>query len=196
MLTRIIVQGFKSLQNVQIELGQVNVFIGANGSGKTNLLEAVGFLSASVRHSCVDDQELLRRGIRLGVASLYRSQDTENWTFAALFPDDDLCARDDYECTQIGRERPGYRLTLKKYGKLLRRTDGRIKKPRRQYERATPQIAAAWDTVRQICTQAERFTQDVLDYVKLLRRTYDQTYETRWPPLGSHRPRGQTVRRR
>ena len=92
------------------------------------------------------------------------AQDTENWTFAALFPDDDLCARDDYECVQTGRNRPGYRLTLKKYGRLLRRTDGRIKKSRRQYRRVIPQIADAWDTVRRVCTQAERFTQDVLDF--------------------------------
>ena len=91
------------------------------------------------------------------------AQDTESWTFAALFPDDDLCVRDDYECTRTGRSHPGYRLTLKKYGGLLRRTDGRIKKSGRQYRRVTPQIAAAWDTVRRVCTQAERFTQDVLD---------------------------------
>lgn len=98
------------------------------------------------------------------VALAIPAQDTENWTFAALFPDDDLCARDDYECTQTGHNCPGYRLTLGKYGKLLSRTVGRIKKPRRQYERVIPQIAANWDTVRRVCTQAERFTQDVLDY--------------------------------
>ena len=32
----------KSLQGVEIDLGRVNVFIGANGAGKTNLLEAAG----------------------------------------------------------------------------------------------------------------------------------------------------------
>lgn len=94
------------------------------------------------------------------------AQDTENWTFAALFPDDDLCARDDYECTRIGHDHPGYRLTLRRYGELLRRTGGRIKKPVRQYRRVTPQIAASWDTVRRICPQAEHFTQDVLGYVQ------------------------------
>ncbi len=94
------------------------------------------------------------------------AQDTENWTFAALFPDDDLCARDDYECIQTGRNHPGYRLTLKRYGKLLRRTDGRIKKATRRYERVTSQIAAGWDTVRRVCIQAELFTQDVRDHAR------------------------------
>lgn len=72
MLTRITVQGFKSLQDVQIKLGQVNVFIGANGSGKTNLLEAIGFLSAAASGQ-IDDQALLRRGVRPGTPSLYES---------------------------------------------------------------------------------------------------------------------------
>ncbi len=101
------------------------------------------------------------------------AQDTENWTFAALFPDDDLCARDDYECVQTGRNRPGYWLTLKKYGRLLRRMDGRIKKPIRQYRRVIPQIADAWDTVRRICTQAELFTQDVRDHIRVIEDVKD-----------------------
>ena len=72
MLTRITVQGFKSLQDVEIELGQVNVFVGANGSGKSNLLEAVGLLGAAASRQ-VDDQALLRRGVRPGTSSLYQS---------------------------------------------------------------------------------------------------------------------------
>jgi len=63
MLTRIEVQDFKSLQDVSVDLGLINVFIGANGSGKTNLLEAIGFLSA-VAGGRPDDQGMLRRGVR------------------------------------------------------------------------------------------------------------------------------------
>ncbi len=47
MLNRIKVEAFKSLENVEIDLGRVNVFIGANGSGKSNLLEAIGVLGAA-----------------------------------------------------------------------------------------------------------------------------------------------------
>ncbi len=73
MITNVTIQGFKSLQNVQdLQLGRVNVFIGANGSGKTNLLEAVGFLSAAAS-GVVDDQSLLRRGVRLSPPALYKS---------------------------------------------------------------------------------------------------------------------------
>ncbi len=88
------------------------------------------------------------------------AQDTESWTFAALFPEDELCRRDDYECTRRGRDHPGYRLTLKKYGKVLRRRGGEVKKPRRRYEQAILQVAANWDRVCEICSQARQFTQD------------------------------------
>ncbi len=60
MLTSITVQGFKSLEQVEVPLGCVNVFIGANGSGKSNLLEALGFVSA-VADGRLDDQRFARR---------------------------------------------------------------------------------------------------------------------------------------
>lgn len=92
------------------------------------------------------------------------AQDTETWTFAALFPDDELCSRRDYECLYKGNDHPGYRLTLKAYGKLLRRSAGTIKKSRREYKRFCPQIVASWDRVRTLCSQAQKFTVEVLRY--------------------------------
>ena len=72
MLTSITVRGFKSLEQVEVPLGCVNVFIGANGSGKSNLLEALGFVSA-VAEGRLDDQALARRGVRTSAPALYRS---------------------------------------------------------------------------------------------------------------------------
>jgi hypothetical protein len=72
MITTITVESFKSLDNVTIELGHLNVFVGANGSGKSNLLEAVGVLSAAADGK-VNDQTLLQRGVRPGVPKLYKS---------------------------------------------------------------------------------------------------------------------------
>lgn len=48
------------------------MFVGANGSGKSNLLEAVGVLSAAADGK-VNDQTLLQRGVRPGVPKLYKS---------------------------------------------------------------------------------------------------------------------------
>src|SRR6266516_4258541 len=72
MLKSVKVESFKSLENVEAELGLINVFIGANGSGKSNLLEAVGVLGAAA-FGRVDDESLLRRGVRPGVPQLYKS---------------------------------------------------------------------------------------------------------------------------
>ncbi len=63
---------FKSLYECELELGRVNVFVGANGSGKSNFLEAIGVLGAAASGR-VDDESLLRRGVRAGVPGLYKS---------------------------------------------------------------------------------------------------------------------------
>lgn len=72
MLQRVEIKCFKSLHEVSIDLGLVNVFVGANGSGKSNLLEAIGVLG-SAASGRVDDEGLLRRGVRPGVPALYKS---------------------------------------------------------------------------------------------------------------------------
>ena len=72
MLEHLFVRTFKTLDDVSVDLGRVNVFIGANGSGKTNLLEALGILSAAADGK-VDDQSLLARGVRPGLPALYKS---------------------------------------------------------------------------------------------------------------------------
>lgn len=48
MLKTITVHGFKSIERQTIELGALNVLIGANGSGKSNLISALSFFRGSV----------------------------------------------------------------------------------------------------------------------------------------------------
>lgn len=73
MLHSITIKHFKSVEKVEdLELGLVNVFIGANGAGKSNILEALGVLAAAA-NGRVDDESLLRRGVRPGAPSLYKS---------------------------------------------------------------------------------------------------------------------------
>lgn len=69
MLTHFAVKNFKSFQSAELELRPLTVLIGANASGKTNLLEALQLLSwmASGRQlsqifSAVRDDELALRG--------------------------------------------------------------------------------------------------------------------------------------
>ncbi len=72
MLETLTVRTFKSLEDVAVDFGLVNVFIGSNGSGKSNLLEALGVLSAAADGK-VDDVALLSRGVRPGLPARYKS---------------------------------------------------------------------------------------------------------------------------
>ncbi|MDO4492000.1 MAG: AAA family ATPase [Lachnospiraceae bacterium] len=71
------VKGFKALKNVTFEPGNVNVFIGANGAGKSTVLEAIGVLSAAMTDR-VDNSSLDRKGIRLSTPGLYKSSFRDN----------------------------------------------------------------------------------------------------------------------
>lgn len=72
MIRTIRIDGFKSISSLNIELGCVNCFIGANGVGKSNILEAIGVLGAAA-NGIVDDESLLRRGVRPGLPRLYKT---------------------------------------------------------------------------------------------------------------------------
>lgn len=72
MLRTLNIHGFKSIHEESIELGRLNCFIGANGVGKSNILEALGVLGAAA-NGVVDDESLLRRGVRAGLPRLYKS---------------------------------------------------------------------------------------------------------------------------
>lgn len=70
---KIAIKNFKSLYDVSFEPGNVNVFIGANGSGKSSILEAIGILSAAMSDR-VNNNALQRKGIRLSTSALYKSK--------------------------------------------------------------------------------------------------------------------------
>jgi len=71
-LKHIHVKAFKSILDQKIELGQINVFIGNNGAGKSNVLEAIGMLSAAISGQ-VNYQKLSERGMRLSTPEVFRS---------------------------------------------------------------------------------------------------------------------------
>lgn len=66
------IKGFKSIVDQRIALGRVNCFIGANGTGKSNVLEAIGVLSAAA-FGRVDDEAIMRRGVRAGLPRLFKN---------------------------------------------------------------------------------------------------------------------------
>jgi len=72
MIKKIHIQNFKSIYNLELEVGRVNLFIGENGSGKSNLLEALVFVSAS-ESNMLANEFLVSRGLRVPEPELMRS---------------------------------------------------------------------------------------------------------------------------
>jgi predicted ATPase len=72
MLRKVIINNYKSILNDSIQLGRFNVFIGVNGCGKTNILEAI----ATVGAAKADDfnfEGLYSRGVRIARPNLVKS---------------------------------------------------------------------------------------------------------------------------
>ena len=72
MLTRLTIERFKSIRRSRLELGRINLFIGGNGAGKSNVLEAIGVVSAALERG-VSDEDLSRKGVRLTPPELMKS---------------------------------------------------------------------------------------------------------------------------
>ena len=72
MIRELTIKNYKSILDHTIELGRVNVFIGENGCGKTNILEAVAMAGAAVTDK-LSVEELFNRGMRVAKPSIMRS---------------------------------------------------------------------------------------------------------------------------
>ncbi|MGE8433103.1 AAA family ATPase [Chryseobacterium joostei] len=71
-LTKFSIKNFKSIDEDNIDLGRFNVFIGTNGSGKSNILEAFAMAGASVNKE-IDFEGLYSRGVRIARPNLTMS---------------------------------------------------------------------------------------------------------------------------
>jgi predicted ATPase len=72
MIKEIRIKNYKSIQKLKIPVGQLTVLIGENGSGKTNILEAIALASAAASDK-LDNEFLAARGIRITDPKFMRS---------------------------------------------------------------------------------------------------------------------------
>ena len=56
MIKTVKISNFKSVQELEIELGRMNVFIGENGCGKTSILEGIAMGSAAAIKEKLDER--------------------------------------------------------------------------------------------------------------------------------------------
>jgi predicted ATPase len=92
MIKEITIKNFKSIAELKLELGRFNVLIGENGSGKTNVLEAVAFGAAAAADK-LDNEFLSSRGIRVTGPEFMRSAfdaGTKNDEITLSFISDDI----------------------------------------------------------------------------------------------------------
>ncbi|WP_405610925.1 AAA family ATPase [Polaribacter sp. Asnod1-A03] len=93
LIKRVVISNYKSVEHLDIELGRVNVFIGANGSGKSNILEAIAMIGAS-KGNDLDIDGLMNRGVRIAnprltLSSFLGKQTNKEIKVSALFEDKD-----------------------------------------------------------------------------------------------------------
>lgn len=72
MIDEITIKNYKSVEKITLPLGRVNVFIGENGAGKSNILEAIALAGAAGADK-LDNEFLSSRGIRVTKPQLMRA---------------------------------------------------------------------------------------------------------------------------
>jgi predicted ATPase len=99
VLKRIRVKGYKSLDDVELELGDLTVVVGPNAAGKSNLLDAIYLLGRLGTSQTLNDAFAGHRGNPLeaftvsegGLESLIQSQKSVQFTLSAdIHLEDDL----------------------------------------------------------------------------------------------------------
>ncbi len=72
MLKTFTIENYKSIERMHLDLGRINVFIGENGAGKSNIVEAIA-LAGAAQANKLDHEFLTSRGIRAVAPRLMRS---------------------------------------------------------------------------------------------------------------------------
>jgi predicted ATPase len=124
MLTRLKVSGFKNLVDVDVRFGPFTCIAGANGVGKSNLFDAVGFLSALAELPLMEAAKSIREGRTADVANLFHRaggnhDDTMSFTAEMIIPK--------FGADDLGQEAEATSTFLRYSLELaLRKTDGSI----------------------------------------------------------------------
>jgi len=109
MIEKIHIQNFKSIYDLELEVGRVNLFIGENGSGKSNLLEALVFVSAS-ESNMLANEFLVSRGLRVPEPKLMRSAFDVEDKDGNIFIDILLSSGKFMECYTLSNDNEEYSL--------------------------------------------------------------------------------------
>lgn len=82
MLTRLRISGFKNLVDTEVRFGPFTCIAGSNGVGKSNLFDAIAFMSDLAGHSIVEAASRVRThegGANASLSSLFARHGAEAW---------------------------------------------------------------------------------------------------------------------
>jgi predicted ATPase len=77
MINQIRIKNYKSIKKLNLPLKRINVIIGENGAGKSNILESIVILSSLISEK-FNNEFLINRGVRMPNAELLSSAFDEN----------------------------------------------------------------------------------------------------------------------
>lgn len=80
-MSRVSISGYKSIHSCDLSLGKINVLIGANGAGKSNLLSAFSFLQEVLAHNL--QVAVARNG--LDALCYHEQRETDEIAFEVFF---------------------------------------------------------------------------------------------------------------
>lgn len=103
MIKNIKILRFKSIKELSLDLGRVNIFVGSNGAGKSNILEAIG-LGAAALHRGIGDSDLIKKGIRLTPVELMKAAFKSERVAASFEIALQFLDNIDYRCNLLSKE--------------------------------------------------------------------------------------------
>lgn len=103
MLKSLKISRFKTIRELSLDFGNVNIFIGGNGAGKSNLLEAIGLVSACLGRG-LGDADIGAKGLRVTPPELMKSSFKNEDLPKTLELDADFYGGVKYKSVLQGRE--------------------------------------------------------------------------------------------
>lgn len=144
MLRKIEIGHFKSVLDQDIEFGRVNIFIGCNGAGKSNILEAIGMLSAAMTGDIQYDK-LTARGVRLSSPDVFKSalksQGKRKPIFTLSGTFDDLTYSASIRARSESSESSPFEFQSEKFSELGKKLKGRGPNSRIKDELPPPEMS-------------------------------------------------------
>jgi len=148
MVKRIEIENYKSIEKLAFELGRFNVFIGENGCGKTNILEAIVFGSTAD-----EPEKLPMKGVRIAESKYFKNgfnRSTNNTILINYYDEENntikfqLTGSDDQYSNWQGLRTINGEIFLERITQMLED----LRKSHEKLDEYQKQMSKLWDEIR------------------------------------------------